>query len=276
MMWSWGHFYFTYNEKAIDPPRRVQADVRDVAPAGEGDGLRRSRLQNDATASSPPITSTGTSRKMARRRHGLFQASTAISRSMSARPTRALPHKDGKFPTPSGKVEFLLQGRQELRRRPVPHDVRGRSVGRGGRSAAGLRAARARAPRDQSRARQALSAQRHLAEEPRLFEFLLRQRAAQDQRPGRAVRADLARRTRRSARIREGDPVRVFNDRGDFEGVAGSPTTCSAGMVVATLGYWRSLNRSDGSVNSISSAAHCGLGRAPTFSDNLVQVVRVN
>jgi anaerobic selenocysteine-containing dehydrogenase len=48
------------------------------------------------------------------------------------------------------------------------------------------------------------------------------------------------------------------------------------GIVVATLGYWRSLNRSDGSVNSISSAEFCSLGRAPTFSDNLVQVARVN
>ena len=55
-----------------------------------------------------------------------------------------------------------------------------------------------------------------------------------------------------------------------------SPTTCATGVIVATLGYWRSLNRSDGSVNSISSAEFCGLGRAPTFSDNLVQVVRVN
>ena len=26
--------------------------------------------------------------------------------------------------------------------------------------------------------------------------------------------------------IREGDPVRVFNDRGDFEGLPASPTTC--------------------------------------------------
>jgi hypothetical protein len=48
------------------------------------------------------------------------------------------------------------------------------------------------------------------------------------------------------------------------------------GIVVATLGYWRSLNRSDGSVNSISSDAHSGLGRAPTYCDNLVQVTRVN
>jgi anaerobic selenocysteine-containing dehydrogenase len=76
--------------------------------------------------------------------------------------------------------------------------------------------------------------------------------------------------------IRDGDPVRVFNDRGDFEGWARVSDDAPPGVVVSTLGYWRSLNRSDGSVNSISSDAHCGLGRAPTFSDNLVEVARVN
>ena len=76
--------------------------------------------------------------------------------------------------------------------------------------------------------------------------------------------------------IREGDPVRVQNARGDFEGVARVTDDVNPGIVVATLGYWRSLNRSDGSVNSISSDAWSGLGRAPTFSDNLVEVQRVN
>ena len=76
--------------------------------------------------------------------------------------------------------------------------------------------------------------------------------------------------------IREGDPVRVHNGRGDFEGVARVTDDVPTGVVVATLGYWRSLNRSDGSVNSISSDAWAGLGRAPTFSDNLVEVTRVN
>jgi anaerobic selenocysteine-containing dehydrogenase len=68
----------------------------------------------------------------------------------------------------------------------------------------------------------------------------------------------------------------VFNDRGDFEGFARVTDDVQPGVIVATLGYWRSLNRSDGSVNSISSDAFCGLGRAPTFSDNLVQVTHVN
>jgi hypothetical protein len=40
--------------------------------------------------------------------------------------------------------------------------------------------------------------------------------------------------------------------------------------VVATLGYWRQLNK--GTVNCISSAEFVDMGHAPTFSDNLVQV----
>jgi len=57
---------------------------------------------------------------------------------------------------------------------------------------------------------------------------------------------------------------------------AGTTSSFTGLDAQATLGYWRSLNRSDGSVNSISSDAWSGLGRAPTFSDNLVEVARVN
>ncbi len=70
--------------------------------------------------------------------------------------------------------------------------------------------------------------------------------------------------------------MRVFNNRGDFQGFARVTDDVQKGVVVATLGYWRSLNRSDGSVNSISSDEHINLGNGPTFSDNLVEVVRVN
>ena len=76
--------------------------------------------------------------------------------------------------------------------------------------------------------------------------------------------------------IIDGERVQVRNSRGAFKGVARITSDVNPGIVVATLGYWRSLNRSDGSVNSISSDAWSGLGRAPTFSDNLVEVQRVN
>ena len=70
--------------------------------------------------------------------------------------------------------------------------------------------------------------------------------------------------------IKEGDKVRVFNDRGAFEGDAKITDDVNTGIVVATLGYWRQLNK--GTVNCISSAEFVDMGHAPTFSDNLVQI----
>ena len=71
-------------------------------------------------------------------------------------------------------------------------------------------------------------------------------------------------------RIKEGDQVRVFNDRGAFEGVARLTDDVNPGVVVATLGYWQQLTK--GTVNIISSAEFVNMGHAPTFSDNLVQI----
>jgi len=70
--------------------------------------------------------------------------------------------------------------------------------------------------------------------------------------------------------IKDGDKVRVFNDRGGFEADARITDDVNPGVVVATLGYWRQLNQ--GTVNIISSAEFVNMGHAPTFSDNLVQV----
>jgi anaerobic selenocysteine-containing dehydrogenase len=67
----------------------------------------------------------------------------------------------------------------------------------------------------------------------------------------------------KSRSIREGDPVRVFNDRQDFEGVARVTDDVGEGVIVATLGYWRSLNRSDGSVNCSRPMLSAGLGGRP-------------
>jgi anaerobic selenocysteine-containing dehydrogenase len=66
--------------------------------------------------------------------------------------------------------------------------------------------------------------------------------------------------------------VRVFNDRGAFEGLAELSEDLMPGLVMANVGYWPSLNRSGTSVNSISSDKHCTLGQAGSYSDNLVQV----
>ena len=51
--------------------------------------------------------------------------------------------------------------------------------------------------------------------------------------------------------ISNGDKVKVYNDRGSYEGVAEISEDVSEGIVVSSLGYWRQLNK--GTVNSISS-----------------------
>ena len=75
--------------------------------------------------------------------------------------------------------------------------------------------------------------------------------------------------------VKNGDMVRVFNERGSFEGNVKITDDVSAGIIVATLGYWRQLNES-GTVNSISTAKLADMGNAPTFSDNLVEVTRID
>ena len=53
---------------------------------------------------------------------------------------------------------------------------------------------------------------------------------------------------------------------------AASPTVdVPQGVVVASLGYWHSPDR-DGAVNVVPSSCFGGMGRYPTFSDNLVEV----
>ncbi|MBX9930938.1 MAG: molybdopterin-dependent oxidoreductase [Methylobacterium sp.] len=72
--------------------------------------------------------------------------------------------------------------------------------------------------------------------------------------------------------ILPGEQVRVFNDRGSFEGPAELSEDVVPGLVMANVGHWTSAASSGASVNAISSDKHCGLGRAGTFSDNLVEV----
>ena len=73
--------------------------------------------------------------------------------------------------------------------------------------------------------------------------------------------------------INDGDKVKVFNDRGSYEGLVRITDDVNPGIVVSTLGYWRQLN--EGTVNSISSAEFANMGNAPTFSDNLVEVKKL-
>jgi anaerobic selenocysteine-containing dehydrogenase len=72
--------------------------------------------------------------------------------------------------------------------------------------------------------------------------------------------------------VGEGSPVRIFNVRGSFEAIAKVSSDVMPGVVVAPMGYWRSLSRTGATVNALNPSAFADLGRAPTFSDTLVEI----
>jgi anaerobic selenocysteine-containing dehydrogenase len=71
--------------------------------------------------------------------------------------------------------------------------------------------------------------------------------------------------------VREGSTVRVWNDRGTLEGIATLTRDVMPGVVVVPMGYWLKPGGL-GTVNALSSERFADYGRAPTFSDNLVEV----
>ena len=199
MMWSWGHFYFTYNQKAIDPPGECK-------PTSEMWRLLAKEMGFD-----DPVFKMTDSELCAAyinwddpkmggvdmeyfKKHGYYRIDVGPV------DTRT-PHAEGKFPTPSGKVELLLNGAKNFVAPPFRAMYEGEQDGAPDRSAPRL-CAGARVAGDKPGARQGLSAQHHLAEEPRVPQLVLRERAAQDQGPGRAVRDDLARGCRQAQHSR--------------------------------------------------------------------------
>jgi anaerobic selenocysteine-containing dehydrogenase len=79
----------------------------------------------------------------------------------------------------------------------------------------------------------------------------------------------------RARGIAEGERVEVFNDRGRFQADAQVSDEVRQGVVVAPLGYWASNSSGGRSVNVINSSRYADLGRAPSFSDTLVDVRRL-
>ena len=272
MMWSWGHFYFTYNQKAVEPPG-------ECLPTSEMWRLLATEMGFDDLVFKMSDSELAAyyinwdDPKMAGVDMDYFKEHGYFKIDVGAADTRT-PHKDGKFPTPSGKVEFLLHDAKNFVAGPFRMMYDGDQCGTPVDPLPGYVPPRETPETNGARAElyplNILSPKSHgflnscYANEPHKIK-------GQGEQFVLISPQDAAARS-----IREGDPVRVFNDRGDFEGLARVTDDVGDGIVVATLGYWRSLNRSDGSVNSISSDAHSGLGRAPTFSDNLVQVMRVN
>jgi anaerobic selenocysteine-containing dehydrogenase len=178
------------------------------------------------------------------------------------------PHKNGNFPTPTGKCMFLVEGAKNFVAGPFRQMYEGFQPGEDLDPLPDYVASR-----ESAEVNPALAAKYPLnIISPKSHAFLNSCYAnVADKQKIQGEQFVMVNPLDAETRgIREGAKVRVFNDRGSFEGNARITTDVNPGIVVATLGYWRQLN--NGTVNCISSAEFGDMGHSTTFSDNLVQV----
>jgi len=273
IMFSWGHFYLSYNHQAIPPRGEAVPNTelfRRLAKAMGFDDpfFQRSdeQMTQDAMDWSSPAMEGITMEKLQRDGYARLKVGT---------PDTYAPHAKGSFPTPSGKVElkasmaaggnFVLplfrQGSNEFQDGspvdPLPGFI---------------------PPQESAATNQALAAKYPLnILTPKNHAFLNSGYANIARQLGNAgdQYVMLHPADARARGIAEGELVEVFNDRGRFHAEAQVSDEVREGVVVAPLGYWASNSPNGRSANVVNASRYADLGRAPTFSDTLVEVRRV-
>ena len=266
---SWGHLYLTYNTKCVDSPGEAIPNNEIFRRLAERMGFEDERLkwsdseclENFIDWNAPACDGIDLDYL---RKHGYARLNVGTK-------DDRCPHKEGKFPTPSGKCEFYIEGAKNFVAAPFRQMYEGFQPGEPLDSLPDYVGPRERPETNPERAKKyPLN-----IVSPKSHSFLNSCYANMDykikEQGEQFVLINAADAGTRG--IKDGDIVRVFNDRGGFEGDAQITDDVNPGIVVATLGYWRQLN--NGTVNAISSAEFTDMGHAPSFSDNLVQVEKV-
>ena len=273
LMFSWGHLYLTLNEAAVEPLGEAVPNTelfRRLAGAmGFDDPFwKRSDEQMAVDAldwSSPVLEGIDLA--------GLRQ--TGFARLKVGSPDDFVPHREGNFPTPSGKLEFK-SSMAEVGNMVLPLFRQGYAAMQSGEA---LDPLPNYIPRNESPdTNPALAARYPLSMvSPKSHAFLnssFGNLRTQIRHSGEQMvmihPADAGQRG-----ILDGGEVRVFNDRGAFHAVARVTDDARQGVVVAPMGYWAKGSRNGYTVNAINPPAFADYGNAPTFSDTLVEVAGV-
>ena len=270
MILSWGHLYLTYNEKCVESPGQAIPNNEIFRRLAERMGYEEENfkwsdsecLENYVDWDSPACDGIDLDTL---RKNGYARLN------VGTKDNRA-PHKQGNFPTPSGKCEFKLDGARNFVAGPFRQMYEGFQSGEELDSLPDYVP-----PRETPETNPELAKKYPLnIVSPKSHGFLNSCYANMDHKiKGQGEQFVMINAFDADSRgIADGDTVRVFNDRGAFEAITQITDDVNSGLIVATLGYWRQLNK--GTVNSISSAEFVNMGHAPTFSDNLVQIELVS
>ena len=265
---SWGHLYLTYNEKCLEAPGEAKSNYEIFRLLAKKFGFDEDQfawsdeecLENYVDWSAPACN--GIDLKYLKQNgYARLDVGTKDNR---------VPHKEGNFPTPSGKCQLILRGVNNFVAAPFRQMYEGYQPGQP-----------LPALPDYVPPRESPVDNQELAEKyplnvisPKSHAFLnscyANMEGKQKTQGDQFVLMNKINAEQRN--INDGDMVKVFNDRGSYEGVLRLTDDVNPGIIVSTLGYWRQHN--EGTVNSISSAEFANMGNAPTFSDNLVEVTK--
>ena len=273
IMFSWGHLYLSYNNQAIEPLGEAVSNTelfRRLARAMGMEDPAFFRSDDEIIESALDWT------------NPVLQGITlgdvrtkGYARLNMPAPDDWAPHREGNFPTASGKCEFkstIASGGNFV----VPLFRQGYNGDQDGTPVDPL--PHYIPPNENARSAPALAARYPLSLiSPKSHAFL---NSNYGNLPAQTIQAgeeqavllnpdDAAQRG-----IVAGAPIRVFNDRGSFEAFATVSADVMPGVVVAPSGYWQRSNRKGATVHALTPPAYADLGRAPTFSDILVQVGR--
>lgn len=273
LMYSWGQFYFSINEPAIAPLGEAVPNTELFRRLAATFGFDDPQFQKSDEDIARDVVDWDDPRVAGISFESLRE--TGFARLNLGTPATYAPHAEGNFGTPSGKCEFrssvaeagnmvfasFRQGSEEFQPGepldPVPDFIPPQE------SIASAPELAKRYPLN------ILSPKCHAFINSSFANLPQQQRHAGEQMV--VIHPDDA-----SARnIAEGSPVRIHNQRGAFEAVANVSDDTRPGVIVAPMGYWLEDSRSGNTVNAVNSARYAEMGRAPTFSDNLVEVTLI-
>ena len=273
LMYSWGQFYFSINEPAIAPLGEAVPNTELFRRLAATFGFDDPQFQKSDEDIARDVVDWDDPRVAGISFESLRE--TGFARLNLGTPATYAPHAEGNFGTPSGKCEFrssvaeagnmvfasFRQGSEEFQPGepldPVPDFIPPQE------SIASAPELAKRYPLN------ILSPKCHAFINSSFANLPQQQRHAGEQMV--VIHPDDA-----SARnIAEGSPVRIHNQRGAFEAVANVSDDTRPGVIVAPMGYWLEDSRSGNTVNAVNSARYADMGRAPTFSDNLVEVTLI-
>ena len=264
---SWGHLYLTYNTKCIESPGEAIPNNEIFRRLAKRLGFEEENFKwNDTEClehyvdwSSPAC---GGINLDYLKKHGYYRLN------VGTKDNRA-PHKEGNFPTPSGKCEFRVVGAKNFVAGPFRQMYEDFQPGEDIPELPDYVASKETALANPELAKKyplnILAPKSHGFINSSYANFESKIKGQGEQfvmiHPADAMDRGLV----------DGERAKVFNDRGSFEAVAKVTTDVNNGIVVTTLGYWRQLN--NGVVNSVSSNAFGDMGHSPTSHDCLVEVI---